>query len=402
MSISEISAASVVPERNSVRMRATAARAFGPGAVRIDASSSSLRPLMTGAPGDTARRSSPSRRPSSSIQCSRAACTSVNGRRSSTTIVTRFGSSRTTSARRISGSADTRAATAPPSSVHRFVPGAIAAAARMRGTGTRDAPCTSTAATAKRGDVVTHRAPARTVAAPATIRAPTAARRVSRARARARRRAALTRCRATRGVRSPRSASEPPPRGESSPLFTEDADLGLERDPKVAVHPLARELHEAQDVRRASAAAIDDEVGVLGRNLGAVDPFAAQPGLLDQSRGQIARRILPDEAGGGQGQRLRGLLLLEARADLFRDLGQRPALQPQPAADEHGAGRQVERPVAEGAGWLELAERAVGMQIVDGTHEVSDPAIGPARVHGQRAADGGWDTDQALDATEIE
>src|SRR5262249_60566651 len=166
-------------------------------------------------------------------------------------------------------------------------------------------------------------------------------------------------------------------------------------DPNGAVYPLASELREVQDVRRAGAAAIDDEVGVLGRNLGAADPFAAQPGLLDQSRGQIARRILPDEAGGGQGQRLRGLLLLEARADLFRDLGQRPALQPQPAADEHGAGRQAEPPVAEGAGWLELAERAVGMQIVDGTHEGSDPAIRPTRGPRQLAARCGSDNDPA-------
>src|SRR5262245_61032162 len=403
MSISEISEASVVPERSSVRISVTAARALGPGAVRIVASSSSVSPLITGAPGETARRSSPSTWPSSSIQCRRAAWTSVNGRRSSTTIVTRFGSSRTMSARRISGSEPTRAATAPLSSVHRFAPGAIAAAARIRGTGTRDAPRTSTATTANRGDVTTQRAPASTSPRPPTRTATTAARRVRRASARARRRAVLTRCRATSGVRSPRSASEAAPRGESRPrLLTEDADLGLERDPEMAVDALARDLHEAQDVSGPGAAAIDDEVAVLGRDLGAVDALSAQPRLFDEPRGQIARGVLPDEARGRERQRLGRLLLLEARADFFLDLGQRPPMQLQPAADEHGARRKMEGAITEGARRLELTERAVGVQVIHGADEIADAAVGGARVHGERATDGGGNADQALDAAQIE
>src|SRR6266850_2077945 len=406
MSISEISAASALPERSRARIKATAARALGPGDVRIDTSSSSVRPLITGTPGTTARRSSPSTRPSSSIQCSRAACTSVNGRRSSTTIVTRLGSSRTTSARRISGNADTRAATAPPSRVHRFVPGTMAAAARMRGTGTREAPCTSTPAIAKRGEVVAQRAPTSVAATPASTTPRTTARRASRARERARRarrRAGPTRWPSTSGVRPKRSASAPaPPRGESRPLLTEDADLGLERDPEVAVDALARELHEAQDVGGAGGAAVDDEVGVLGRDLRAVDALAAQPGLLDEPRGQLAGWIFPDEAGGGQRQRLRGLLLLEPCPDLLLDLRQRPAVELQPAADEHRARRQVKGAIAERARGLELAERAVGVEVVDGAHEIADRAVGGARVHRQRAADGGRDADEALDAAEVE
>ena len=144
------------------------------------------------APGATARRSSPSTCPSSSIQCRRAACTSVKGRRSSTRMVTRLGRSRTTSARRISGSAATRAATALPSSVHRFARGGIAAAARIRATGTREAPCTSTAATANRGDVVTHHPALSTAAATPSTSATVTTRRFRRASAaggRARRRA---------------------------------------------------------------------------------------------------------------------------------------------------------------------------------------------------------------------
>src|SRR5260370_31634954 len=328
MSISEISAASALPERSSARIKATAARALGPGDVRIDPSSSSVRPLITGTPGTTARRSSPSTRPSSSIQCSRPACTTVKGRRSPTTIVPRLATSRTTSARRISGNADTRAATAPPSRVHRFVPGTMAAAARMRGTGTREAPCTSTPAIAKRGEVVAQRAPASIAATPASTTPRTTARRASRARARtrrARRRAGPTRWPSTSGVRPKRSASAPaPPRGESRPLLTEDADLGLECDPEVAVDALARELHEAQDVGGAGAAAVDDEVGVLGRDLRAIDALATQPGLLDEPPGQLAGGVFPDQGARAQRQRLRCLLLPEAGPGRLSDLPERP------------------------------------------------------------------------------
>ena len=82
---------------------------------------------------------------------------------------------------------------------------------------------------------------------------------------------------------------------------------------------------------------------------------------------------------------------------------QRPAVQLQPAADQHRAGRRVERAVGEGAaGRLELPERAVRMQVVDGADEVADAAVGGARVHGQRAADRGGDADQALDAAQVE
>src|SRR5256886_8859270 len=219
-------------------------------------------------------------------------------------------------------------------------------------------------ATAARGEVVAQRAPASVAATPASTTPRTTAGRASRARARARRarrRAGPTRWPSTSGVRPKRSASAPaPPRGESRPLLTEDADLGLEGDPEVAVDALARELHEAQDVGGAGGAAVDDEVGVLGRDLRAIDALATQPGLLDEPRGQLAGGIFPDEAGGGQRQRLRGLLLLEPCPDLLLDLRQRPAVQLQPAADQHRARRQVEGAIAELAPGLELAERAVG------------------------------------------
>ncbi len=52
--------------------------------------------------------------------------------------------------------------------------------------------------------------------------------------------------------------------------------------------------------------------------------------------------------GRRQGQGLGGLLALQPLLDVAMDLGDRPAVQPQPAADQHGAGRGLEGAVAEG------------------------------------------------------
>src|SRR5206468_7689703 len=68
MSISEISAASALPVRRRARMSAMAASAFGLGALFIEVSSSSERPLTTGTWGITASGEAPRTRPSSSIQ----------------------------------------------------------------------------------------------------------------------------------------------------------------------------------------------------------------------------------------------------------------------------------------------------------------------------------------------
>src|SRR5689334_15773262 len=62
----------------------------------------------------------------------------------------------------------------------------------------------------------------------------------------------------------------------------------------------------------------------------------------------------------------------------------------------------MECAVAEGARWLELAERPVRVQVIDRAHEIADPAVGRSRVHGERAADRGGDSDQALDPAEIQ
>ena len=72
-------------------------------------------------------------------------------------------------------------------------------------------------------------------------------------------------------------------------------------------------------------------------------------------------------------------------------------------ADQHGAGWRVEVPVRERARRrLELAERAVRVQVVHGADEIADPPVGRPGVHGQGAADRGGDSDETLDAAEIE
>src|SRR5213593_1884307 len=208
MSISEISEVSPVPLRRSARITPMAARAFGPGAARIEASSSADRPLITGIGGATASGEAPSRRPSSSIQCRRPPWTRVNGRRYSTLITTRLGSSRTTSARRTSGSDSTRPATPIVSRRKMLVPRGIAATARIWSGGTRETPRTSTLATAKCWVVRSQRSAAPPAAATATIVSAVPSSRRRRARRPGRGRFDRpTRCRATKAERSPMSAS---------------------------------------------------------------------------------------------------------------------------------------------------------------------------------------------------
>src|SRR6266550_1815460 len=404
MSISEISPTSALPDRKSERMSVSAARAFGPGSVRSAASSASLRPLITGTFGATACGSSPS-------QCSVPFDTSVKGRRSSTRIVTRLGSSRMTSARRISGTVCRRAVTVAGSMRKMLARAGIPAASTTRSADTRDTPRTSTPAMANRGAVRSQRTPPATPHPPATTMTAIAShRRVADRRARVRAapadRAAArpTFWRAMSAERSPTSPGHDGcPRGDSSPLLTDDPDLVLQHDPVVRLDALPGELHQGLDVGGRGPTAIDDEVGVLGRDLGAVEALALEADLLDHSRRGLARRVLPDASGRGQRQRLARLLLLEPLLDVFLDLAQRPAVQTQPAADQHGTRREVERAIREGARvGLELAQRAVGIEEVGRTDEVADATVGRAGVHRQRAADRRRNPDQTLEAAQVE
>src|SRR5207248_3006279 len=157
---------------DEARRGARPASASGPGRRRGGPSCRCERRRTTGSSGTPACGARPRSRPSSSSQWRRLPWTSVKGRRSSTLITTRFGNSRTTSARRTSGSAVTRPATACVSRPRMLAPGAIEAAARICSTGRREAPRTSTLATASRGVVRSQRVPS---AAPAASRTTSAA-----------------------------------------------------------------------------------------------------------------------------------------------------------------------------------------------------------------------------------
>src|SRR5262249_51655257 len=146
-----------------------------------------------------------------------------------------------------------------------------------------------------------------------------------------------------------------------------------------------------------------DEVRVLGRDLCAIESLTFEADLLDHPRRRLARGVLPDAPGRGQREGLARLLLLEALLDVLLDLAERSAMKTQPAADQHGARREVERAVREGARvGLEFAERAVRVEEVGGADEVADAAVRRAGVHGQGAADRRRNPDQALEAPQVE
>src|SRR4030095_9466451 len=123
--------------------------------------------------------------------------------------------------------------------------------------------------------------------------------------------------------------------------FAQDADLGLERHAEMVLHTIARQVHEGEHVRGHRAAAIDDEVHVLGRDLRAVEALAAEPHLLDHPARRLSRGVLPHAAGGGQGEGLARLLLLEPHLDVALDLGETPAV---PAHGGGGTGPPRWRP----------------------------------------------------------
>src|SRR3989449_5469936 len=324
-------------------------------------------------------------------------------------MVPRLGSQRITSARGIWGRACRRAVAVAGPMRKMLARAGMPAASTTRSGETRETPRTSTPAMANRGDVRSQRTPpAMPPPAMTTTAASASQRRFMDRRARAapadRTEARPTFWRAMSAERSPTSPSDDGcPRGDSSPLLTDDPDLVFQHDPVVRLDALPGELHQGLDVGGRGPTAIDDEVGVLGRDLGAVEALALEADLLDHSRRGLARRVLPDASGRGQRQRLARLLLLEPLLDVFLDLAQRPAVQTQPAADQHGTRREVERAIREGARvGLELAQRAVGIEEVGCTDEVADATVGRAGVHRQRAADCRRNPDQTLEAAQVE
>src|SRR5262249_33654126 len=128
----------------------------------------------------------------------------------------------------------------------------------------------------------------------------------------------------------------------------QEADLRLEHDAHARLHAITRHLHEGDDVGVGRPAAIDDQVAALRGDLGAAYALAAQSDRLHEARCPIARRILPDVAGGGEGEGLCILPHLHAQAQVLLDALRWPAHELEPAADHYRACGQIEaaRPAA--------------------------------------------------------
>lgn len=79
--------------------------------------------------------------------------------------------------------------------------------------------------------------------------------------------------------------------------FTDNADFGVEHDAVLLVDALLNLVDEAADVGGGGVAGgIDDEAGVLSRDLGAADLEALEAGLLDQGAGEVTLgrlKVLP-------------------------------------------------------------------------------------------------------------
>src|SRR5262245_56324040 len=216
---------------------------------------------------------------------------------------------------RICGKASTRARIAAGSTMSMFVPSGRSAVATISSADTRVAPSTWMVRTARRGVVSSHAALPTPIASTSVMPPNHAAQRTRRKRRRRRRRARPIRCRLASGARRPTLASAPAvPCGATRclRLFTDDPYVGLQKHVKLALHPLAGELQQAQDIAGGRAASVDDEVRVLGGDLRPSHALAPQTDLLDELACQLAGGVLPHEPGRCQRERLGGLLSLEA------------------------------------------------------------------------------------------
>src|SRR5579863_8163072 len=77
-----------------------------------------------------------------------------------------------------------------------------------------------------------------------------------------------------------------------SRLRTKQDDLALQVDIESAQHRVVRDLDEREHVGSSRVIHVDDEVGVLWRDLRAADTVSFQPGCLDEAPCLVARRVL--------------------------------------------------------------------------------------------------------------
>ena len=145
---------------------------------------------------------------------------------------------------------------------------------------------------------------------------------------------------------------------------------------------------------------VDDQVGGLRRDLGAVHALAAQAHGLDETCRAIARRVLPDVARSGQGEGLRLLPHLQSVLQGLLDSHGGTALELEPAAHDDAALRQIEALPARRSAGPVLAHRPVGVHEVDGGAVLEERAFRRLGFGSQSASDRGGNARQVLEAAQ--
>src|SRR3546814_370226 len=110
-----------------------------------------------------------------------------------------------------------------------------------------------------------------------------------------------------------------------SPLVPNPRMFPLQFDPRMRLHPAADFLAQRLDIGGRCPAEVEQEVGMLLRNLRIAYPQAPATGRIDQRPSLVSRRVLEGRPARARTQRLARLALggdaVHLRADCLRGTG---------------------------------------------------------------------------------
>ncbi len=156
---------------------------------------------------------------------------------------------------------------------------------------------------------------------------------------------------------------------------------------------------DVADIGGRGASEVDDEIGVLGRDLGTADGEPFQAGGFDQATGRVAWRISEGRATTRLVERLRGLSALDEHADsLGIGFGVFVAEAKGGGCDDRSGG-QLAGAIGESQFRpFEAQHGALGENDVNVVERIPDFAEGGAGVHAHRSTDRTRDPGQALES----